>query len=85
MYNEFYHLIVYSMFEELIQLMRRYSDGTYKKYKLNKKFRKLLVQECVKNYAQLDTHQKKEYIRAIVSPSRYVQMIKRIEMAKSSM
>ena len=78
-YGEFYRKIVYSMFEELILLMRRYSPETYKKEHLTGKFRWLMITQCIKNYKQLDSHQKKEYIRAIISPQGYVEYIRKHE------
>jgi hypothetical protein len=78
-YGEFYRKIVYSMFEELILLMTRYSPETYKKEHLTGKFRWLMITLCLKYYKQLDNHQKKEYIRAIISPLGYVEYIRKHE------
>lgn len=78
-YSDFYRLIVYSMFEEIIQLMLRYSFEDYDKYHLSSRFRKIMFSECIKHYDQLDRHQKKEYFLAIFSPKMYVKRIKRIE------
>lgn len=83
-YGEFYNLIVYSMFEELILLMFRYGEDTYKKYGLNNKFRKLMLKQCIKNYKQLDSHQKREYFRVILSPRNYVKRAKRIQEANNN-
>ncbi|QFJ53909.1 glycosyltransferase [Pseudobutyrivibrio xylanivorans] len=82
-YGEFYRLIVYSMFEELIQLMFRYSDEAYKKYHLDNRFRKLLLRECIRHYRQLDKHQKREYLMAIISPRGYVKRANGIMETKS--
>ncbi|WP_196805730.1 glycosyltransferase [Butyrivibrio sp. WCD2001] len=77
-YADIYRLIVYSLFEEIIQLMFRYDDDAYRNYHLSSRFRKLLISECIKNYDQLDNHQKKEYLMAIISPKGYVRRINRI-------
>ena len=82
-YCDFYRLIVYSMFEEIVQLMIRYNDETYKKFGLNDRFRKIMISECVKNYDQLDKYQKKEYLMAILSPKGYAKRIKSIENKKA--
>ena len=78
MYEGYYRLIVYSLFEEIIQLMCRYSDDVCKKHNLYKRFRWLMLRECMKNYNYLDNHQKKEYLLMILSPRFYRKRIERI-------
>ena len=73
LYGEFYRLIVYSLFEEIIWLMPRYNHDTFKKYRLNRKFRWLMIRECIKNYAQLDKNQKREYLPVIINPEKYIR------------
>lgn len=74
-YEDYYRLIVYSMFEEIIQLMCRYNDETYKKHHLSIKFRRIFINQYIKNFRWLDSHQKKEYVMAIISPRKYVKRI----------
>lgn len=83
-YGDFYHLIVYSMFEELILLMLRYGEDVYKKHHLTGRFRKIFISECFKNYKHLDRHQKKEYSMAIISPVRYKRRVERISESKKA-
>ncbi len=71
LYGEFLHLIVYSMFEELLLLILRYDKNDYKHYHLTNRFRKLLIAECINNYKYLDRHQKKVYMMVIISPTWY--------------
>ncbi len=80
-YSDIYKLIVYSFFEEILQLMFRYDRSAYKEYHLNSRFRWLMLRECILNYKELDKHQKKEYLLVIISPTGYVNRINRI-MAK---
>lgn len=84
MYESCYRLIVYSLFEEIIQLMFRYSDDVCIKHKLYSKFRWLMLRESLKNYNQLDTHQKKEYLLMILSPRAYRNRVEKISQSKNS-
>ncbi len=70
-YTDFYRLIVYSLFEEIIWLMPTYNHETFKKYGLNNRFRQIMISEYIKNFAQLDNHQRKEYLLAILNPEGY--------------
>ncbi len=83
-YGDFLHLIVYSMFEELVLLLLRYDKEVYKKYHLSSRFRKLFITECIKNYKYLDKHQKKEYAMAILDPAWYKKRVERITNAKNA-
>ena len=75
-YCESYRLIVYSFFEELIQLMFRYDRQAYKEYGLNNRFRRILLTECIRNYRELDKHQKKSYFVAFLDPKSFVKRYK---------
>ena len=81
-YGAYYELIVYSMFEELIELICRYSDEAYKKFKLNGRFRRIMFREYFKNYSQLCGYQRKEYILVMLSPRAYKYRKLRINAQK---
>lgn len=83
MYESYYRLIVYSLFEEIIQLMFRYSDDVCIKHKLYHRFRWLMLRESLQNYNQLDSHQKKEYLLMILSPRAYRNRLEKIAEKKS--
>ncbi|SDI03143.1 Glycosyltransferase involved in cell wall bisynthesis [Pseudobutyrivibrio sp. 49] len=72
-YGGFYRLIVYSLFEEIIWLMPTYDHSSFKKYGLNNKFRRIMLREYIKNYSQLDRHQRFEYLSVIINPEEYKQ------------
>ena len=72
-YGDFYRLIVYSLFEEIIWLVPTYNDITFKKYSLNSKFRLIMISEYIKNYSQLDNKQRREYLLFIINPKGYRQ------------
>lgn len=72
-YGDFYRLIVYSLFEEIIWLVPTYNDLTFKKYSLNSKFRLIMISEYIKNYSQLDNKQRREYLLFIINPKGYRQ------------
>jgi glycosyltransferase involved in cell wall biosynthesis len=78
-YGDFYGNIVYSMFEEVIDLIRRYSDDAYKKFHLNRKFRMIMLRECIRNYSCLNNRQKKDYLQVLVSPKGYKYKLQRID------
>ena len=79
-YGDFYGNIVYSMFEEVIDLIRRYSDDAYKKLHLNRKFRMIMLRECIRNYSWLNNRQKKDYLQVLVSPKGYKYKLQRIDV-----
>ena len=62
-----------SEFEMLCKL-----DDVCKKHNLYKRFRWLMLRECMKNYNYLDSHQKKEYLLMILNPRFYRKRIERI-------
>lgn len=72
-YSDFYRLIVYSLFEEIIWLMPTYNHEAYKNNGLNNRFRKIMVREYISNFSQLDKYQRKEYLSVILNPEGYRQ------------
>ncbi len=70
-YGAFYKWIVYSMIEELLLLTTRYGKEAYGKYHLNSRFRRMILSEYFKNYKWLEKNQKKECLKAFISPMRY--------------
>ncbi|WP_051199903.1 glycosyltransferase [Butyrivibrio sp. FCS006] len=81
-YSDFYRLIVYSLFEEIICLMLTYDNETFDKYHLNKLFRRIMLKECIKHYNQLDRVQKKTYLAVIINPKLYTNHKRKIDATR---
>ena len=75
MYGDLLIYMLYTYFEGIKQLMAMYSDETVSQKKLFWYFRKRAIEVYVKYHKELSGYQKRDYIKLILSPSRYRKIV----------
>jgi glycosyltransferase involved in cell wall biosynthesis len=75
LYGDLLIYMLYAYFEGIKQLMAMYSDETVSQKKLFWYFRKRAIEVYVKYHKELSGYQKRDYIKLILSPSRYRKIV----------
>ena len=71
MFGDLLLFMLYTYFEGMKQLMISYSVDSLKKYKLMDFFRKQVIALYIRYFNDLDSYQKRDYLKFILNPVKY--------------
>ena len=75
MFNDLFIFALYTYFEGIKHLMSVYDDENIRKYKLYSQFRKRAAKVYFSFFTELDSYQKRDYLKMIINPKKYRQNI----------